>query len=191
MKRSYLLSTLALTLAMSGCWPAGKKTKPLPVPAPPSQAAAPAEQPKSETAQPAKAQPQDQSQIGNAPAESAAPAPRKPRKPATQPAQAPAQAPAQSAAPQPATPVPQLGVMMPPAERKQYEAEYARGLANAQDGLVEAAGHKLTGVQNETVTRIRGFMRQAQELHDRDLSTAAQLARRAALLAQDLLKSLQ
>jgi hypothetical protein len=77
-----------------------------------------------------------------------------------------------------------------PEQHSQYEADYARNLARAQDGLVRSAEHPLSPAQKESVSRIRSFMHQAEDLHGRDLATAAQLAQRAAVLSQDLAESL-
>jgi hypothetical protein len=57
--------------------------------------------------------------------------------------------------------------------------------------LVLAAEYKLTPGQSESVGRIQSFLRLAENVHDRDPATAAQLAHRAGLLAEDLLKTLQ
>ena len=114
-------------------------------------------------------------------------APRKPAQPVAAPP--PAAPPAAPATP-PQSVVPQLTVLLTAEQRSQYETDYASDLARAQDGLVRTAGYTLTSAQKESVTRIRSFMRQAEDLHGRDLATAAQLARRAAVLSQDLADSL-
>jgi hypothetical protein len=88
-----------------------------------------------------------------------------------------------------AQPVPQLGVLLTSEQRNQYEAEYSRDMASAMDGLVHVLEHTLSPAQKESMARVRSFMRQAEDAHARDLATAAQLARRAAVLAQDLAQS--
>ena len=103
-----------------------------------------------------------------------------------QPASAPPSAPAAAAA---TSPVPQLGVLLTPEQRNQYEADYARDMASAMDGLTHVLEHTATPAQKESMTRIRSFLRQAEDAHAKDLTTAAQLARRAAVLAQDLVQS--
>jgi hypothetical protein len=85
--------------------------------------------------------------------------------------------------------VPQLGVLLTPEQHNQYEAEYSHDMASAMDGLIHVLESSLSPAQKESMTRIRSFMRQAEEAHGRDLATAAQLARRAAVLAQDLVQS--
>jgi 2,4-dienoyl-CoA reductase-like NADH-dependent reductase (Old Yellow Enzyme family) len=80
---------------------------------------------------------------------------------------------------------------MTPEQRRQYETDYAASLARAQHGLVLAAEYKLSPAQSETVGRIQSFMKLAENVHDRDPATAAQLAHRAGLLAEDLLMTLR
>jgi hypothetical protein len=136
-------------------------------------------------------------QPANTPAETPPPKPvakRTVRKPATKAPSAPAAAtvPPNPAPPAPAAvtpPVPQLGVLLTPEQHNQYEAEYSRDMASAMDGLIHVLETSLSPSQKESMTRIRSFMRQAEDAHGRDLATAAQLARRAAVLAQDLVQS--
>ncbi len=185
MKRSGLAVVVILAVASGGCW-FKKNKRPLPVPPPPAPQTlpapppAPAPVPQKPAAQPPAAEP--------APTE--APVVKRARKkPAAKPPQPEPEtaAPAAPAAP----PVPQLGVLITPEQRKQYEADYAASLARAQRGLVLAAEYKLTPAQSESVSRIQSFMRLAENVHDRDPATAAQLAHRAGLLAEDLLKTLR
>jgi hypothetical protein len=49
----------------------------------------------------------------------------------------------------------------------------------------------LSREQAELAARIRGFLRQAGEIRARDLAAAAELSRRASLLARELEKSLR
>jgi hypothetical protein len=124
------------------------------------------------------------------PAPAAAPAAKPPRKKA---AAKPAQPAPDAAAPEApaAQPMPQLGVLITPEQRQQYEADYAASRTRAQHALVLAAEYKLTPAQSESVGRIQSFLKLAENVHDRDPATAAQLAHRAGLLAEDLLKTLQ
>jgi outer membrane biosynthesis protein TonB len=175
-----------LAVASGGCW-FKKNKKPLPVPPPPAPQAQPARPPAPAPVpqKPAAQQPVPES----APTEPqvVAPAPKKHKAKPAQPAPATA-APAPESTPQA---VPQLGVLMTPEQRQRYEADYAASLARAQHGLVLAAEYKLTPAQSEAVGRIKSFMQLAANVHDRDPATAAQLAHRAGLLAEDLLKTLQ
>ena len=56
--------------------------------------------------------------------------------------------------------------------------------------LAIAAGKNLNANQSEIVNRIRTFQKQAEQAREQDLVTAVNLARRADLLAQDLIKRL-
>jgi hypothetical protein len=52
------------------------------------------------------------------------------------------------------------------------------------------AGKSLNGEQSEIADRIRTFEKQAEQAREQDLVTAVNLAKRADLLAQDLLQRL-
>ncbi len=56
--------------------------------------------------------------------------------------------------------------------------------------LAIAAGKNLNANQSEIVNRIRTFQKQAEQAREQDLVTAVNLARRADLLARDLLERL-
>jgi hypothetical protein len=62
-------------------------------------------------------------------------------------------------------------------------------VARAGAALKQASTRTLTASEQETVARIRSFITQANAMRDEDISTAMQLARRADLLGQELLKS--
>ncbi len=198
---------LVLSLAMGGCW-FGRKKQQTPA-APPPSAPITSTTPKTKPIEPPPVTvpskpvqslpdlPQIQSTEG--PAETPPPKPpvkavtrKAPKKPPTVPVAAntptapPATTPASATG---ASPVPQLGVLLTPEQHNQYEAEYARDMASAMDGLVHVLESALPPAKKESMNRIRSFMRQAEEAHSRDLATAAQLARRAAVLAQDLVQS--
>ncbi len=198
---------LALSLVLSGCW-FGRKKQQTPA-VPPASAPITSTRPKTKPMEPppdtAPAKPVQSLpdlppiKSGDSPAETPPPKPAaKPvvRKPAKKAPPVPVAANAPTApapaAPAPAagtSPVPQLGVLLTPEQRSQYEAEYARDMASAMDGLVHVLESALPPAKRESMTRIRSFMRQAEDAHGRDLATAAQLARRAAVLAQDLVQS--
>jgi hypothetical protein len=153
-----------LSAWLGGC---GAKKKPIiPVPVAPPPAAVPAPAP--ETAP--------------APAETTAPKP--PRK-APQPAAKPTPLP-----PAP-VPVPALGEILTDAQKREIEKDLAQNESHARAALTKTAGRGLTTAQRENAERIRTFLQQAEQARTRDLSTAQQLARRASLLADDLLKSLK
>jgi len=56
--------------------------------------------------------------------------------------------------------------------------------------LAIVEGKNLTADQKETAERIRTFRKQAEQAREQDLLTAVSLARRADLLAKDLLERL-
>jgi hypothetical protein len=94
--------------------------------------------------------------------------------------------------PAPAPAAPQLSEILTEDRRKQYEADFARSVASARAALDRAATRpKLTPRQQESVSRIQAFLKQAEESKVKDLATANQLALRAALFGQALLRSLQ
>ena len=93
--------------------------------------------------------------------------------------------------PTPVPTTPQLGEILTGDRRKRYEALFTERVSGAQAALNRASGRRLTARQVETVQRIRIFLQQAQEAKVKDLVTALELARRADLLARDLLHSLQ
>jgi hypothetical protein len=64
-------------------------------------------------------------------------------------------------------------------------------LRQANATLASLANRTLTPAQTETVTRARSFLQQAAQYHSRDLATAAELARRARVLTQDLAGTLK
>jgi hypothetical protein len=119
------------------------------------------------------------------PAEEKKPAPRRPRQTV---ATAPP-APTPEAAP-PEGPVPTLREILTPERQVQYENEFSRSMASARGALGRVQGRNLTVPQRENVSRIQTFLTQADAARRDDLGTALQLARRADLLGQDLLKSL-
>jgi len=94
------------------------------------------------------------------------------------------------AAPTPAPAGPQLGELLSPAERRQVESDFVATVRRATDLLNRTTKRSLNAGQRDTVERIQVFLTQAEQEKNRDLPTALQLARRADLLVQDLLRSL-
>jgi len=191
--RSFVAAVIVSAALGSGGCLFKKNKRPLPVVAAPvSQQAQPAPAPPPEPEAAPKPEPTPPPVTETQPAEQpvAQPAPKKRTTKPVQPIPAAVPAGPEAPPPQP-QPVPQLGVLMTPEQRQRYEADYVAGLASAQHGLVLAAEYKLTSAQNETVNRIKSFVKLAENVHERDPATASQLARRAALLAEDLLKTLQ
>jgi hypothetical protein len=83
-------------------------------------------------------------------------------------------------------PAPSLGAILSADQKKSLDADYRADLREANKVLNSIRGHALTGSQLDSVSRAREFISQAAQYHDRDLATAAELARRARVLTQDL-----
>lgn len=106
------------------------------------------------------------------------------------PAEAPPAQPADPAA-QPPQPAPVLEEVIPGDETRRLKQSLAESQAAARNSLAALKGRRLSREQNETANRVRAFLRQAAETESRDIGSAAELARRAALLAEDLRKSIE
>lgn len=91
-------------------------------------------------------------------------------------------------APQP-PPLPQLEQILTPQQQKAYNDEIDRNIASAQRTLAALAGHRLNEEQRTYLERIRAFLAQAEAARKTDLFRARNLAERASLLADDLLRS--
>ncbi len=93
----------------------------------------------------------------------------------------------------PAEPAPEirLGEVLPGEVARSLEQQFARDSAAASQVLDRIRGRRLSREQADLAARIRAFLQQAQQLRSRDLSAAAGLARRAALLAGELNRTLR
>lgn len=91
----------------------------------------------------------------------------------------------------PPAPAPRLGEILTDDRRREYEADFTGSETRARAAVNRATGRRLNSTQRERVVQIREFLRQAEVWKSKDLATALQLAHRADLLGQDLLKSLQ
>jgi hypothetical protein len=80
---------------------------------------------------------------------------------------------------------------MPDEKRRAYLASIEADLGAAQKVLREIEGKPLTRVQNENASRVKAFVQQANDARSTDISGAVQLARRAAILAEELAKSME
>ncbi len=192
-RRAFTFVPLAgLVLLSSGCFL--QKSKVAPVPPAPAPVTAPV------TVPPPVAAPQPKPQTQPPTVQPAAPAPE-PAKPSpfpgppitTPPAQVPSRPRPTPVTPAPVTPTPSptLGAILSADQRKQLDAAYQADLKQANAVLNGLGTRKLTAEQTDTVNRSRSFIRQAAQFHDRDLTTAAELARRAKVLAQDLAGTLK
>lgn len=98
-------------------------------------------------------------------------------------------------APQPSEPAaaaaPRLGEVLPDALAAQYTRQLDADMAAARQVLEALRGRRLTREQTELAGRIRTFLQQAAQIRRRDLAAAAELGRRAALLAQELERTLR
>ena len=179
-RRSLQLCSLFLVLTtLSGCFWPRKKTARLPPP-PPSPAAshktAPARHP-------------------TAHGGTASRAPRGPAEPRSAAAQAESNitAPASSdPAPTKASPPPaQLGEIYSPEQAAELTRNLNQGLATARKVLSQISGLGLTVQQREKAAMVKLLVSRAEAARGTDLSVAAQLARRAELLAQSLSNSMR
>jgi len=80
--------------------------------------------------------------------------------------------------------------MFTPEELRDKNRTLDETLERVNQQLAKIEGKNLTADQKETVLRIRTFRKQAEQAREQDLPTAVSLARRADLLAKDLLERL-
>ena len=166
---------------------------PAPAPAAPVALPTPHEVPLPAAPQLPAAQP-DLNQAGpSSSGEALPPAPRRRPKPRPHPdpdedADVPAPAPEPPAA---AVPLPQFEQILTPEQRQAYTGEIERNIANAQKAVAALEGRRLSRDQATYLARIRAFIDQANEARKADLFRARNLAERASVLADDLLKSVQ
>jgi hypothetical protein len=93
--------------------------------------------------------------------------------------------------PGPVTPVtPRLAQMFTPEEYRENNRTLDESLNRVNRILAIVDGKNLSPAQKEIADRIRTFRKQAEQARDQDLLTAVSLARRADLLAKDLLDHL-
>jgi outer membrane biosynthesis protein TonB len=173
-----LLAVMALSAG--GCKSSRRTAAPAPPP-PPVSASAPAASPPAPVVPPPKPKPEPAQ-------ETAPPAPQPPPpaqvvpppKPKPEPAQAPAQ---------PPPPSPAFGQILTPQQQTELRRSYQQSAQFARQTLSQLSGRALSQDQADTANRVRSFLSQADEAQSKDPSVAAQLARRAELLARDLLNS--
>lgn len=111
------------------------------------------------------------------------PPPRVPRPPvATAPKPVPSEGPPAAA--------PKLAQILTPAESRRNAQELQQYTDRVNRALAMVAGKNLTAEQRDIADRVRTYLRQAEQAREQDLVTAVNLARRADLLATDLLERL-
>ena len=97
--------------------------------------------------------------------------------------------PATTTAP-PETPGPRIAQLFTPDQQREYNRSLDESLERVKHALLIVSGKSLTAEQNEIANKIRTFQKQAEEAREQDLLTAVTLAKRADVLAQDLLERL-
>jgi type IV secretory pathway VirB10-like protein len=111
------------------------------------------------------------------------PAPRAPRAPvATVPRPAPSENPPVAA--------PKLAQILTPEESRRNTQELEQYTERVKRALAMVAEKNLTAEQKDIAERVRTYLLQAEQAREQDLVTAVNLARRADLLAKDLLERL-
>jgi len=90
--------------------------------------------------------------------------------------------------PQPTTP--RLGQIFTAEQQREYTRSLDESLDRVKKLLGSVAGKSLSPELAQIVGRIQTFQKQAEQAREQDLVTAVNLARRADLLAQDLVKRL-
>jgi hypothetical protein len=87
-------------------------------------------------------------------------------------------------------PAPRLGQIFTAEQLRDYNRALDESLDHVRRILGNIAGRNLNPELTEIVSRIQTFQKQAEQAREQDLVTAVYLARRADLLAQDLVKRL-
>jgi hypothetical protein len=93
-------------------------------------------------------------------------------------------------APPEVQPAPRLGQIFTAEQSREYNRAVDDSLDRVRKVLGRVAGRNLNPELTDIVSRIQTFQKQAEQAREQDLVTAVNLARRADLLAQDLVKRL-
>jgi hypothetical protein len=91
----------------------------------------------------------------------------------------------------PAEPVYRLGQVLTPEEVRTHNAEIDRRLQHARHILATVGDRPLSDEEKSTLSQIRGFIAQAQDMRRTDVVGARSLAERADVLATDLLSRIR
>ena len=194
LKRWSKSAVLALSLGASSCWfkkhpAAGVFVPPpvqaAPIPADPDPSSLPPA-PKIET-NPSIKKPPAVSEEMPRPETNIPPRPQPVRRPTPAPKPA-ASSPANQA--QPDSPPRRLGQIFTPQQVNEYTRLLQESLDRVRRALGTIEGKRLNREQADVVTQIRTFQKQAEQARNEDLVTAVNLARRADILAKDLLERL-
>jgi hypothetical protein len=90
----------------------------------------------------------------------------------------------------PPAPALRLSQILTPEESKRNAQELDQYTESVKKQLSRVAGKNLTAEQKDIAERVRTYLTQAEQARDQDLVTAVNLARRADLLAKDLVDRL-
>lgn len=193
-RRLLALVAAAASVANTGCL--FRKAKAQPPPAAPIPAPQPAVAQKPEPIAPPPKVEQQKPDLAEAPAgaqdiDVPQPPPAPPRRPRRPVAQTTPPATSDPVPNAPATPQPEpprLVQLLSPAEEKRYQTQLDQHLRNVDTVLGQAAARTLNAEQHDVVQRVRTFSQQARDQRNSDLVTAHNLAQRADVLAQDLVR---
>jgi hypothetical protein len=87
--------------------------------------------------------------------------------------------------------VPQLEEVLTPEQQQSYNDAIERNIVRAQHTVDVLKTHRLSEQQSTYLERIRTFIEQAKDARKSDLFRAKNLAERASVLADDLLRGVQ
>jgi type IV secretory pathway VirB10-like protein len=90
----------------------------------------------------------------------------------------------------PAAPALRLSQILTPEESRRNNQELDQYADSVRKNLAKLAGKNLTADQKNTAERVQTYLSQAEQAREQDLVTAVSLAKRADLLAKDLLERL-
>jgi hypothetical protein len=85
---------------------------------------------------------------------------------------------------------PKLAQILTPEESRRNNLELEQSTERVKKALATVAGRNLSPELRDVAERVRTYLLQAEQARDQDLVTAVNLARRADLLAKDLLERL-
>jgi hypothetical protein len=182
-----LPAVVALSLTSSSCW---QKSRAVFTPPPPqAQPTVPVQSGNLPTPPSIEGDPSAQLPPSIATSVPDVPEPPKPVPPPRRTVAAPKVTPAPPPQPDIVAP-PRLGQIFTAEQRRDYNRTLNESLDRIRKALAIVAGKSLSVEQTEMADRIRTFEKQAEQAREQDLVTAVNLAKRADLLAQDLLQRL-
>ena len=178
---------LVLSAASSSCW--FRKAPPVFTPPPPQVVTNPAPVETQPLPAPPTIEGDPSATLPPVPATipTEAPEPSKPKPPARRPTTPTKTVPAPTQAPE-QPPPPRLGQIFTPDQLRALNHTLDESLDRVKRALTVLAAKPLNPEQVEIINKIRTFEKQAEQTRQQDLFTAVSLARRADLLAQDLME---